>query len=59
MCSRERTGSMSVRPTSPSSAVTVLEIFSRKISRLPSQGMEGDFREARMLTGAPASEPGV
>ena len=55
----ERTGSIFCMPTNPSRAITVPEILSRSASLLLSHGMGGAFNEARILTGMPASEPGV
>jgi len=59
MCSRDCTGSISSKPTKVSKAVTVPLIFSNSSCWLPSQGMSGALREARMEMGMLASEPGV
>jgi len=58
MCSRLRTGSAAT-PISPSSADTVPWIRSRKVSASVSQSRPGALKLLRMLTGNPASEPGV
>ena len=50
---------MSFMPTSPSKAVTVLEMRSRKTSRLLAQSRSGAASEESTLTGIPESEPGV
>ena len=58
MCSRLRTGSASM-PTRPSSADTVPWMRSRRVSASVSQSSVGALKLLRMLTGSPASEPGV
>ena len=59
MCSRDRTGSMSVIPISPKIAVTVLEICSRRDSSFPAQARSGAAKEDKIEIGRPASDPGV
>ena len=47
MCSRERTGSISLSPTSPSRAVTVPEIFSRSSLAVALPGESGRFERGQ------------